>query len=400
MTNLDKSLLEKINVFQWDILSQLSEYKSLGDLAGTVDVEFNEEEAPLKKQEVKITKGELRAQIEKLEQVIKHFENEHPKDEDLLVNLRNQKERLEGYCNNGNADDSIITIHNSYSVLGLYIRETIDARPKVVLYTKAIQNAAEKQSIATDILLQIVYVHEMMHAFYDHDHSLSNKYIPYIEEPLTEYAMLKFMMAYQQGKLEQYAINHVKEKRTTPAICFYGFGAYLHEEPFTTRFNPGFNWIAAYREAKYQLSESDEQVQTYEERFRLGCYPWEEEFNKAFQLKCALKGQKIQVIEEAEFDGNQKINYLSIPDTVTEIKALAFENCINLTRITIPNSVKVIGNMAFERCSNLKQITIPDSVTKIGDSAFEGCHNLQITIPNRPIEIGNRAFEFIASKKP
>lgn len=396
MTNLDKSLLEKINTFQWDVLSKLSEYKSLGDLA--VDVEFNEEEAPENKQEVKITKDELRAQIEKLEQVIKHFENERPKDEGLLENLRNQKERLEGYCNNGNADDSIITIHNSYSVLGLYIRKTIDARPKVVLYTKAIQKAAKPEE--ADKLLQIVYVHEMMHAFYDHDHSLPNKYIPYIEEPLTEYAMLKFMKTYQSGNLEQYAINHVIEKRTTPAICFYGFGAYLHEEPFTTRFNPGFNWIAAYRETKYQLNESDEQVKTYEEGFRLGCYPWEEEFNKAFQLKCALKGQKIQVIEEAEFYGNQKINYLFIPDTVTEIKALAFENCTNLTRITIPNSVKVIGNMAFERCSNLKQITIPDSVTKIGDSAFEGCTNLQITIPNRPIEIGNRAFEFIASKKP
>lgn len=398
MTNLDKSLLEKINAFQWDILSQLSEYKSLGDLAETVDVEFNEEEAPENIQEVKITKGELRAQIEKLEQVIKHFENERPKDEGLLENLRNHKERLEGYCNNKDTDGSIITFHNSYSALGLYIRKTIDARPKVVLYTKAIQKAAKPEE--ADKLLQIVYVHEMMHAFYDHDHSLPNKYIPYIEEPLTEYAMLKFMKTYQSGNLEQDAIKHVKEKQTTPAICFYGFGTYLHEEPFTTRFNPGFNWIAAYRETKYQLNESDEQVKTYEEGFRLGCYPWEEEFNKAFQLKCALKGQKIQVIEEAEFYGNQKINYLSIPDTVTEIKALAFENCTNLTRITIQNSVKVIGNMAFERCSNLKQITIPDSVTKIGDSAFEGCPNLQITIPNRPIEIGNRAFEFIASKKP
>ena len=398
MTNLDKSLLEKINVFQWDVLSQLSEYKSLGDLAETVDVEFNEEEAPEKRREVKITKGELRAQIEKLEQVIKHFENERPKDEVLLENLRNQKEKLEGHCKNGDTDSTIITIHNSYRVLGLYIRETIDARPKVVLYTKAIQNAAKPEN--ADKLLQIVYVHEMIHAFYDHDHSLPNKYIPYIEEPLTEYAMLKFMKAYQVGDLEQYAIDHVKEKQTNSAICFYGFGAYLHEEPFTTRFNPGFKWIAAYREAKYQLNESDEQVKTYEEGFRLGCYPLEEEFNKAFQLKCALKGQKIQVIEEAEFYGNQKINYLSIPDTVTEIKALAFENCTNLTRITIPDSVNTIGNMAFERCSNLKQITIPDSVTKIGDSAFEGCPNLQITIPNRPIEIGNRAFEFIASKKP
>ncbi|MGN0236189.1 MAG: leucine-rich repeat domain-containing protein [Paludibacteraceae bacterium] len=75
-------------------------------------------------------------------------------------------------------------------------------------------------------------------------------------------------------------------------------------------------------------------------------------------------------------------------------RALTFENCTNLTRITIPNSVNTIGNMAFERCSNLKQITIPNSVTKIGDSAFEGCTNFRITISNRPIEIGKRAFEW------
>lgn len=154
MTNLDKSLLEKINAFQWNVLSELSEYKSLGDLAETVDVEFNEEEAPknIREIKIKITKGELRAQIEKLEQVIEHFENERPKDERLLENLRNQKERLEGYCNNEDTDDSIITIHNFYSVLGLYIRKTIGTRPKVVLYTKAIQNAAEGQSIAADKL--------------------------------------------------------------------------------------------------------------------------------------------------------------------------------------------------------------------------------------------------------
>ncbi len=124
---------------------------------------------------------------------------------------------------------------------------------------------------------------------------------------------------------------------------------------------------------------------------------------------------------------NQLVTGLVIPDTVTEIKAHAFDNCASLTSVTIGESVTTIGGYAFAYCSNLQQInwdavavndfdyydnvfynsgtangmtvtfgdrvqripsyafydcasltsvTIGESVTTIGDSAFNGCHKL------------------------
>ena len=89
----------------------------------------------------------------------------------------------------------------------------------------------------------------------------------------------------------------------------------------------------------------------------------------------------------------EKVTNLVIPNTITEIKKFAFQNCSGLTSVTIPNSVTSIGNGAFDGCKGLTSVTIPNSVTSIGNSAFANCSGLtSVTIPNSVTSIGNSAF--------
>ena len=101
-----------------------------------------------------------------------------------------------------------------------------------------------------------------------------------------------------------------------------------------------------------------------------------------------------------------RIQSVTIPDSITEIKDAAFTQCPYLTEFrgkfatedglalivdetfhayangsgiteyTIPEGVATIGECAFGNAYSLKSVTIPDSVTAIGAYAFCGCINL------------------------
>jgi len=93
-----------------------------------------------------------------------------------------------------------------------------------------------------------------------------------------------------------------------------------------------------------------------------------------------------------------KAGSYTIPDSVTDIWAMAFERCYGLTSVTIPDSVTSIGNYAFNSCTGLTSVTIPDSVTSIGSSAFYSCTGLtSVTIPDSVTTIGEWAFSACVS---
>ena len=73
----------------------------------------------------------------------------------------------------------------------------------------------------------------------------------------------------------------------------------------------------------------------------------------------------------------------TIPNSVTEIVADAFEGCSKLTTVTIPNSVTKIFNYAFFNCHNLTSVTIPNSVTLIGYKVFYGCDNVTLNCEHK-----------------
>ena len=89
-----------------------------------------------------------------------------------------------------------------------------------------------------------------------------------------------------------------------------------------------------------------------------------------------------------------KVNTITIPSTVTEIKPYAFASCTDdITSVMIHSNVKSIGKYAFYYCKSLTGITIPGSVTDIGEYAFYYCKGLKsISFSYGIKSIGGYAF--------
>jgi hypothetical protein len=75
--------------------------------------------------------------------------------------------------------------------------------------------------------------------------------------------------------------------------------------------------------------------------------------------------------------GKPQTSY-SVPNSVEEIGASAFQSAQNLTNITFLNTLKKIGDAAFQYCINFTTITIPTTVTTIGTNAFADIPGLRL----------------------
>ena len=86
--------------------------------------------------------------------------------------------------------------------------------------------------------------------------------------------------------------------------------------------------------------------------------------------------------------------HIDIPESVTEIGAMACYNLYNLSEISLPHGLLSIGDEAFEACYSLQSVVIPDSVTSIGFAAFFDNNSLtSVTLPNGITEIEDETFD-------
>ena len=93
---------------------------------------------------------------------------------------------------------------------------------KITLFNKNIPHDVFFEIRASTVL------HELMHAYFDC--GLSRKpNLELIEEPLAEAGMLDFLY-HCNGRSFDNVLQRVAEKKNTPRIAHYGFGAYIHQQ--------------------------------------------------------------------------------------------------------------------------------------------------------------------------
>ncbi len=97
--------------------------------------------------------------------------------------------------------------------------------------------------------------------------------------------------------------------------------------------------------------------------------------DKKISIPSKLDGKK--VVSVTGFGGNDDLEQVTIPKTVTDIAYNAFYNCVNLSTVSFEanSELKSIGNCAFTY-SGVTALKLPLNVTSIGRSAFMGCSKL------------------------
>ncbi len=97
-------------------------------------------------------------------------------------------------------------------------------------------------------------------------------------------------------------------------------------------------------------------------------YPWES--YQKYITKLVLKSG-IQAI--CGFRYYENLKEIELPDTATNLYAMAFEGCSKLEQVTIPNSVNYVQTCAFHNCSNLKDVTVLNDDVSLDFNVFKGC---------------------------
>ncbi len=121
----------------------------------------------------------------------------------------------------------------------------------------------------------------------------------------------------------------------------------------------------------------------------------------------------ITAIEDLAFNNCRALTNITIPANVESIGGNAFYGCDGLTSVTIDcasigdwfsgnsaitnltlgSSVRTINNNAFKKCDGLTNLNIAYGLTSIGNYAFSSCSSLtEVILPSSVITIGSDAF--------
>ena len=156
-------------------------------------------------------------------------------------------------------------------LLGKYTR--VNGKPTIYLMWGTLMRKNDHENLTA-----IVYVHELMHAYFDMHYDAKGNYIPHphcsvIEEPIAEFGMLRFMEMFDRANpslgILGKAISHVKAKKNSFGVCHYGFGYYLYED----RNNFCTNWVDLFHMSCLGIDEFGTSMKAYKSLISPITYP-------------------------------------------------------------------------------------------------------------------------------
>ncbi len=145
-----------------------------------------------------------------------------------------------------------------FDPLGYYTKSK-DREPQVWLLIKKIREESKENNIDSKYLVASVYIHEMMHRYFDLRPDLGlMKYFVEIEEPMAEFATIKFCEEFGNNKLLEVAKNH-NEKLRSDNNYIYALGGDLYKY----HSSPSQALINNYRHICMLMHEKDSRIQDY-----------------------------------------------------------------------------------------------------------------------------------------
>ena len=236
-----------------------------GEIHDEVDVILKDQEI----REVTVTLAELVKELERLEDELEKRKKAGVGQEEL-GEIQGKIFRLKdiiAYCRKNGLSEYNFEVE----LLGKYTR--VDGKPTIYLMWGTLMHKKDHENLTA-----IVYVHELMHAYFDMHYDEKGNYIPHphcpvIEEPIAEFGMLRFMEMFDRvdpsRRILEKAISHVKAKKNSFGVCHYGFGYYLYED----RNNFCTNWVDLFHMSCLGIDEFGTAMGAYQSLISPITYP-------------------------------------------------------------------------------------------------------------------------------
>ena len=85
--------------------------------------------------------------------------------------------------------------------------------------------------------------------------------------------------------------------------------------------------------------------------------------------------------------------YCFLPETLTDLRKLAFNSCTKLNEIIVPKGVTALQDSVFYNCSKMLTAYLPETLTALGKGTFASCYSMiEVTIPATVKSIGEGCF--------
>ena len=236
-----------------------------GEIHDVVDVILKDQEI----REVTVTLAELVKELERLEDELEKRKKAGVGQEEL-GEIQGKIFRLKdiiAYCRKNGLSEYTFEVE----LLGKYTR--VNGKPTIYLMWGTLMHKKDHENLTA-----IVYVHELMHAYFDIHYDEKGNYIPHphcsvIEEPIAEFGMLRFMEMFDRvdpsRRILEKAISHVKAKKNSFGVCHYGFGYYLYED----RNNFCTNWVDLFHMSCLGIDEFGTAMGAYQSLISPITYP-------------------------------------------------------------------------------------------------------------------------------